>query len=104
MRVFFQRSNTYKEPQPRLCEVDEKVCTFHRWIEEDKALLKINTFTRYEEQAILRRRFVEEDVVPLGCSTEVVRRTYALIEFADGSVGKVDPELVQFIDREGARE
>jgi hypothetical protein len=80
--------------------VDGKVCTFHRWIEEDKALLKINAFTRYEEQVILRRRFVEEDVVPLGCSTEVVRRTYALIEFADGSVGKVDPELVQFIDRE----
>lgn len=102
--MFFHKQENDREPQTRLCEVDGKVCTFHRWIEEDKALLKINTFTRYEEQVILRRRFVEEGVVPLGCSTEVVRRTYALVEFADGSVGKVDPELVQFIDREGARE
>jgi hypothetical protein len=49
--------------QTRLCEVDGKICTFHRFAEE------------------------------------VIRVTFALVEYPDGSVGKVDPDKVHFLDR-----
>ena len=87
--------------QPRICEVGGKTCLFHRWIDEDKALLKINCFVSAREQEQLLRNFRENAVMPMGTSAEIVRRTYALVEFPDGSVGKVEPECVCFMDREG---
>jgi len=37
--------------RPRICEVGGKTCLFHRWIDEDKALLKINCFvSAYEKE------------------------------------------------------
>lgn len=84
----------------RPCEVDGQACLFHRFVDEDRALLKINCFTREEEQTYIRRRFDLSGVVPGGCSTEVIRVTYALVEYPDGSLGKVDPTKVCFTDRE----
>ena len=84
----------------RPCEVDGQVCLFHRFVDEDKALLKINSFTRLEEQIILRDKVDMTGVVPGGCSTEVIRITRALVEYPDGSLGKVDPVRVCFTDRE----
>ena len=83
----------------RVCEADGEPALFHRWIDEDKALLKINVFTRQEEQDYLVRRFKAENVLPMGTSAEVVRHTFALVEYPDGSVGKVEPELITFLDR-----
>lgn len=85
----------------RPCEVDGKPAVFHRWVDEDQALLKVNAFTSPEEQASLAHRFRDSCVVPSMCSTEVLRRTFALVEYPDGSVGKVKPELVTFLDKEG---
>ena len=87
--------------QRRLCLVDGKPALFHRWIDEDKALLHINVLTRPEEQQTLNRTFRNEGIVPECCSVEVVRNTYALVEYPDGSVGKVKPEMIQFLDKEG---
>lgn len=84
---------------PRVCEVGGKTCLFHRWIDEDKALLKINCFVSAYEQERLLRNFREDAVMPMGTSAEIVRHTYALVEFPDGSVGKVEPECVCFMDR-----
>lgn len=83
----------------RPCEVDGQACLFHRWVDEDKALLKINCFTREEEQVYLRRKFEQTLTVPGGCSTETIRYTFALVEYPDGSVDKVKPEMIQFTDR-----
>ena len=92
------------EPPPpcrslRPCLVDGKPATFHRWVDADRALLKINAFVRAEEQGRLVRGFRDDAVVPNCCSTEVIRETVALVEYPDGSVGKVKPELITFMDR-----
>lgn len=83
----------------RPCLADDKPATFHRWVDEDKALLKINCFMRPEETERAVRTFKEEGWYPNTCSTERVRTCFALVEYPDGSVGKVKPELIQFLDR-----
>lgn len=83
----------------RPCLADGKPATFHRWVEEDKALLKINAFMQLEEQLKCVHRFHEEGWLDNCCSTEKQRTCFALVEYADGSVGKVKPELIQFLDR-----
>ena len=86
--------------QTRLCEVDGERALFHRWADEDKALLKFNVFLRSEERAPYLRDFKENAVIPTGCSTEIIRKTYAIVEFPDGSVRKEDPEKVRFLSEE----
>lgn len=83
----------------RPCLADGKPAVFHRWVDEDKGLLRINAFTRPEEQDRLHRTFREAGVIPHCCSMEALRAAFALVEYSDGSVGKVKPELIQFLDR-----
>ena len=62
----------------RLCLADGKPATFHRWVEDNHSLLQLDSAT-----------------------IETRGATFALVEYPDGSVGKVKPELIQFMDREG---
>lgn len=89
------------ELQNRPCEVDGRPALFHRWVEEDRALLRINAFTTPEEQQKLVYKFRDGGLVSPGCSTEVIRETFALVEYRDGTIAKVKPELVRFVDVEG---
>lgn len=84
----------------RPCLADGKPAVFHRWVDRDTSLLHINVFTRMEEMEALHRGFKQTGVVPIGCSADVVRAVFALVEYPDGSVGEVKPELIQFLDRE----
>lgn len=92
---------TMDEFHTRPCEVDGEPALFHRWIDEDVALLKVNCFVSPDERDVLVRRFRAEGFVPAGCSTEVIRHTFALVEYRDGMIGKVDPERIRFIGEEG---
>ena len=83
----------------RPCEVDGKPCLFHRFVNEDRALLHINAFCTPSEQQRLYQGFKEDGLVPKCCSTEVLRTTFALVEYPDGSLGKVDPVKVCFTDK-----
>lgn len=83
----------------RPCLVDGEPAVFHRWVDEDRGLLRINAFVRPDEQAAMHRRFLDDGVIPDCCSVEALRCTFALVEYPDGSVGKVKPELVTFLDR-----
>lgn len=83
--------------------MDGRPALFHRWIEEDRALLKINTLCRLAEELELVRIFRSEGVVEPQCSTEVIRETFALVEYRDGTIDKVKPELIRFIREEGQR-
>lgn len=86
----------------RLCLADGKPATFHRWVDEDQALLQIHPFVRPADQQKIARRFREEGTTDGTATIEKLRATFALVEYPDGSVGKVKPELIQFMDREEA--
>ena len=94
---------TMDELQARPCEVDGIPALFHRWIEEDRALLKIDIFCNPGEANVIYRKFRAEGIVPPGCYTEIVRETFALVEYRDGTISKVKPERIRFTEREELR-
>lgn len=98
---FSPKFNTPPSDVPRLCLADDRPATFHRWMDDDQAFLRINCFVSPDEQRQLFRSFQMSGIVPHGGSVELRRATFALVEYSDGSVGKVKPELIQFLDREG---
>lgn len=83
----------------RPCLADDTPAVFHRWVDRDTSLLHINVFIRPDERELIHRSFKQTGVVPNCCSADVVRAVFALVEFPDGSVGEVKPELIQFLDR-----
>lgn len=85
--------------QHRPCEVDGRPALFHRWVEEDRALLRINAFTSAEKRERIAREFSEGLIIPAGCFTDVIRETFALVEYQDGTIAKVKPELIRFTGR-----
>lgn len=88
------------EPITRPCEVDGKTCLFHRFVEESKLVLCGNTFVRPLVREVWSRRLRDDGMYKSpDCVAEVIRTTFALIEFPDGSLAKVDPVEVTFLDR-----
>lgn len=83
----------------RPCLVDGKPAIFHRWVEEDKALLRVNSFMKPEGIEERVRRFERLGVCGPECSIEKLRAVKALVEWPDGSVSTVALELITFLDR-----
>ena len=107
MRNLEQRAMDEGQLRPCLIDLepdmveDVKPALFHRWVDDDRALLRINKFCRPSEQEALVRDFRENGIYcESSCSTEIIRKTWALIEYPDGSIGKVEPESVHFLDTE----
>lgn len=83
--------------EARLCEVDGRPAFFHRWIEDDRALLNFNAFLPSREIERVREEFEKLHTIPHECSVKVLRATFALVEYIDdGTVSRVRPELVVF--------
>lgn len=82
----------------RPCDVDGRPALFHRWVEEDRALLKIDALVNAEAHRNFLKYFNTTNSVPNGCSVEVIRETFALVEYRDGTVAKVKPELIRFTE------
>lgn len=95
---------TMDELHARPCEVDGRPALFHRWIEEDRALLNIDVLVAAKTMNKLKDAFQRDGVVPSGCSIDVIRETFALVEYRDGTIHKVDPELIRFIRKEDKHE
>lgn len=85
----------------RPCLVDGKPATFHRWVEEDRGVLQVNSLLRLDDETIekINRLFHKEGIVPGSCSLEKLHEVKALVEWPDGSVGTVRLELITFLDR-----
>lgn len=92
---------TMDELQARPCEVDGRPALFHRWVEEDDALLRIPPYIAVPDVEKIQHRFKYDKVVISPCEFEVTHRTFALVEYRNGTIAKVDPEQIQFTDREG---
>lgn len=89
----------------RPCEVDGVGgYVFHQFIEEDRALIEVKALMRPDEV----RRTVEEQQRGLftdsRSTAKILRRTLAMVEAPNGTLRKVEPDLVRFTDREGAEE
>lgn len=85
----------------RPCEADGKPAIFHRWVEEDKALLQLESFMTYETAKQIKETFHSEGIAPANADIKVISQTFALVEYEDGTVGKVEPEKIKFTDVRG---
>ena len=83
----------------RPCEVSGSKAWYHGLVNCDQVILKAKAYEgKPNAYAACHREFSATGRIPMHCDVEIVRRTYAWIEYLDGSVAKVDPERVQFID------
>ena len=88
------------ELQARPCEVDGIPALFHRWADEDEPLLKLDVFCHTNARAQIYDQYKQHGVIGPEFSVNVIRKTYALVEYQDGTVHLVAPELVTFTDKE----
>ena len=97
----YRRASPPPPPPQRHCEADGKPALFHRWVEVDKALLQMERFMTMEDAEEIKQIFDRCGYATTGSRIEKVRQTFALVEYEDGTVGKVEPEKVKFTDRRG---
>ena len=92
---------TMDELHARPCEVDGRPALFHRWIEEDDALLQIPRHYTLPEAEKIMQLFREDKVFADNCKVVVTHHTFALVEYRNGTIAKVEPERIQFTEKEG---
>lgn len=85
----------------RPCTVNGSPAFFHRWVTEDKVLLKTHAMVSPEHHRAMYEYYIANNIVPNTCSLEKVTQTFALVEMLDGSVKKVPAIDIRFTDREG---
>lgn len=92
---------TMDELHARPCEVDGVPALFHRWIEEDRFIVQPTKGSRIGAAGEIARSLRTGGQVPRNCDFfEVVRETVALVEYRDGTIDKVRPELIRFTGKE----
>ena len=83
------------------CEVDGRPALFHRWIEEDRAILRHTLQLMPDDHRYYAERyFFEKGVCVPECSFDIITETLALVEYKNGVVAKVKPEQVRFVNKE----
>lgn len=83
----------------RPCEADGKPAIFHRWVQEDKALLQMESRLPFDVVMEIKRDFNLHGFAPANAKIEKISQTFALVEYEDGTVRKVEPEVIQFTDK-----
>lgn len=87
----------------RPCIVDGNKALFHRLGTDEGIVVKANTYMKpadfcswtYEVKKELSDK---NNVLPAGCELHKCSKTFALVEYEDGVMERVQPELVRFID------
>ncbi len=91
-----------KEPERvdsrRPCEVDGSKAWYHGLVHCDRTVVRMDGIFPEDKRVEIERAIQHRQVFPSNWHTHVERRTYAMVEYLDGSVSKVDPEKVHFID------
>lgn len=86
----------------RPCLVDGSRAYFHRWMDADEAVITVSAKLDPRSYAKLTRdvsqRLLQSTPLPNCVDAQIVRHTYGLIEYLDGTVEQVKPERIKFTD------
>lgn len=76
----------------------ERDALFHRWIFDEKVLInfEVRVLPSMKEEIVERAK--KSGVFSDGIRPVPVKSTLALVEYKDGTVAKVDPEDIRFLD------
>lgn len=86
------------EVKTRPCYVNGRKGLFHRWIEKEDFYIKTNMRISNNLFDHIRKIVKENGAVPDGFETDIVKNTYALIEFEDGHMEEIPPTTITFFD------
>jgi hypothetical protein len=82
------------------CNDGEKKAFCHKWIEEDKPIVKCNTFHPHEEYKKIRKDIFETAIYP-SVDIFTIKETLGLVEYEDGTMAKIEPTRIRFdVERE----
>ena len=88
------------KPELRPCMANGVIALFHKWITDEKAVLVFNSMIPYGTKELYAKKFYKNGVIPNGCEIKKITRNLALVEFEDGTVERIDPEDIEFLDSE----
>jgi hypothetical protein len=90
---------TVENKSYRPCMVGgDKEALFHDWIFEDEVFINFNGVVKPYEMRRIAKSVREYGVVPNMAYTTPVKKTYGLVEFRDGTIQKVNPLDIRFLD------
>lgn len=78
------------------CFVGDKRAFFHRWIDKEMPIIKINSQFSYKNAERYIDTIKKHNIVPFGCEVIMQKSTFGLIEYEDGTVAEVDPTSIRF--------
>lgn len=82
----------------RPCYVDGKKALFHRWIDKEQPIMKINAFCSNNHIDTILDTFHKKGIIPAEADLTLHKDTYGIVEYADGTVAEVAPTLIRFDD------
>lgn len=81
----------------RPCYVNGEKALFHRWINKNKPILKINQFVDNDTARKTLELFYD-GIITQTSDVFMQNSTLAIVEFSDGSVAEVEPSHIRFAD------
>lgn len=91
-------NNNVQDSSTRPCYYLEEKATFHRWVDETKLILKFDVMLPMKDMWQLKRDYEDLGIVPNSANVVPLTTTFALIEMRDGSMKKVPPEEIRFVN------
>lgn len=82
----------------RPCLVDGKKALFHKWVTEDELVLKCDAAFKVDRLTELVNQYHKTLTIPHGMSTLKISSTFALVELEDGTIIKIKPLSIKFLD------
>lgn len=93
-------SNTVQVSPTRPCLCLGEEATFHRWVDDTRSFVKFNKTLAMETAKKAKEVYLKDGIIPDIADTIPFTATFALIELKDGTVKKVLPEEIRFVDKE----
>lgn len=93
-RTYPKRIKTELRP----CYIDGKKALFHRWNKRTDILLQSKNIMSSNDLEIVTRKARESNNVPSFLFSKMITNLYAIVEYEDGTVGEVEPNMVRFCD------
>ena len=76
----------------------EREALFHRWVNDDSIIVKLNAPFQYDMREKLVRDVMKTNIYPHYADPVVVKRVIGLIEYRDGTIDVVEPKDIRFLD------
>ncbi len=86
----------------RPCMVGDEKAKFHRWADVLTVFVKFDSVLKPKDYEKIMSRLEHNHIILPGEDVTTVTNTFALVEFMDGTVKKVNPEEVRFINKKEA--